>query len=213
MRFTRTKSIIIATALFVTFVSTEASSAAPNPQALSSTFTSIPGVSVDASGTFHYTNSLASPQDLSGAVTSVVQGTRDASGACVFSDPNSAGAKFGTEIAYNPTTCQDTMVSGQLTAKGAADLAAISPATTTSPATTKFASRAAQSSAVVSPASYNGYWAAYNKLAFIDPFNFTVVSTLQQFHMADQRFISSVGPHQSLRLHGAFWRGCNYKHW
>ncbi|MEJ0014531.1 MAG: hypothetical protein WDN07_02970 [Actinomycetota bacterium] len=185
MSFTRTKSIAVAIVMATSgLVATtgSASSADTNSQALSSTVTSIPGVSVDASGTFHYTNTLSSPQDLSGAVTSVVQGTRNSSGACVFSDPNSVGPKFGTEIAYNPTTCQDTMLFGQLTSKGIADLAAISPASTPSPGTsTKLAGGAAQPSAALSPASYDGWQSAYNKVAFIDPINLTIVSLSNNF--------------------------------
>ena len=180
MSFIRTKSITVAIAIATSGLVASigpSSSAASNSEALSSTLTSIPGVSVDAGGTFHYTNALSSPQDLSGAVTTVVQGTRNASGSCVFSDPNSSGALFGTEIAYNPMTCQDTTLFGQLTAKGIADLAAISPATTS----TKFVAPASQSSAVVTPSSYDGWQSAYNKVAFIDPINLTIVSLSNNF--------------------------------
>ena len=185
MSFIRTKSMAVAIAMATSGLVASigpASSAASNSEALSSTLISIPGVSVDADGTFHYTNALSSPQDLSGAVTTVVQGTRNASGSCVFSDPSSSGAHFGTEIAYNPTTCQDTTLFGQLTAKGIADLAVISPVTTPSPtAVTKFVAPASQSSAVVTPSSYDGWQSAYNKVAFIDPINLTIVSLSNNF--------------------------------
>ncbi len=189
MIFTRSKSIAVVCALVTTglFASTSStSSASTNSEALSSTINSIPGVSVDTNGTFHYSNNLTSPEDMSSVTTSIVQGIKNVNGVCVFSESNSAGSQFGTEISYNPSTCQDTMISGQLTSKGSADLAAITPAMTASPNRSKFAFRPArpfapQQSATISTASYNGYWAAYNKLAYIDPFNLTIVSLSNNF--------------------------------
>jgi len=168
-----------------------ASSASSDAQTPSSTLTSIPGVSVDAAGTFHYTDTLSSKAGISNPVTSVLQGVRNSSGACVFSGSNFSGSQYEEEVAFNPSSCQETLVSGQLTSNGSAALAAMSPGISTAnslptsqvgtPALSQFNGDSAKLIPNASSTTYNGSWSAFSKVAFIDPVNLTIVSLSNNF--------------------------------
>lgn len=149
--------------------------------------TSIPGITVDSQGTFHYTNAMTSSGDLSGATTTVVMGQRNSAGGCALSgsslnDGSPSAVDYTVETSFNPGTCEATFVSGHLTSAGAGALAAASPspAPTGSSSTSTFGSPSSQNniSAPVPAAgsSYNGYWSAFNKVSWVDPVDLTIVS-------------------------------------
>ena len=150
----------------------------------------IPGVSVDNAGTFHYSNTLQAQQAILNPKTTVLQGVRNSSGACVFAGPASSVPVYQEETAFNPTTCVETIVSGQLSPKGLTTLAAMSPASgtlTSSTATSTSTSALPSNNSSATPSvsalatSYNGTWSAFSKVAFIDPINLTIVSLSNNF--------------------------------
>lgn len=143
--------------------------------------TSIPGVAVDAQGVIHYTHASADTQYLSGATTKVVSGQRNSAGGCDLNSSSPAGTDYSVETSFNPSTCEATFVSGQVTPTGAAALGTANPSsapTGASPIST-FGSplsniRAQALSAAAN--NNNGYWSAFNKVSWVDPVDLTIVS-------------------------------------
>lgn len=146
------------------------------PPSLPPSLTSIPGVSVDSAGTFHYRDPLISSKFLVSTTSRIEIGHRNAQGGCALSGSNPvATAAFGSgfysaETSYNPTTCRATFVSGRLTAAGKATLATTrSSSSVAAPGT-----RSTFGSPMAAPS--NGYWSAFNKVSWVDPIDLTIVS-------------------------------------
>jgi hypothetical protein len=129
-------------------------------------------VTVNAQGWIVYGNLLATSLNLVAPKTTTIAGTFDSSGTCTFNESGTVAAgsmgAYEEQIAYDPTTCQEQVISGGLTAASQSVLNGVTPsANPDTPA--KFGSAAA------SPLATQ-YQQAYSKGADIDPIFFTITS-------------------------------------
>jgi len=132
-----------------------AASPAPAPSGASTgTGSSALGVVGSADGWLTYTNTLAGTLALRNAHTTTLAGHRSADGSCAIGSgasaatPAQAGstAHFTEEVGYNPRTCQERVLTGDLTPAAAAQLNAMQPATSASTTATASARTAKRSS-------------------------------------------------------------------
>jgi hypothetical protein len=147
--------------------------------------TTIP-VTVDADGWITYGNTLASSLSLVAPSTKTITGKVGGDGACIFSDSGAlASGSFGTfeeEIAFNPLTCQQTLISGQLTSASLAMLNSQTQVDANLNAPSRFASKrvgaAAKAATRHSPsaAAATQYKKDFTKSAYIDPLTITIAS-------------------------------------
>jgi len=153
----------------------------------------VPGVTAGSDGWLNYTNTISSRLHLADARTRTVAGKRAAYGSCEVS--GSSVAKRGTattfeeEVALNPATCAQKIVTGTIDQADAAALNAlgangatpassagtVAPGADRAPAADRPSAGAARSGGVVSSAATSfGY--AYTKTAWIDPLNIVITS-------------------------------------
>lgn len=149
---------------------------------------SAPGVTIDSAGWVHYTNLLSDRVAVQGARTSMVAGIREPDGSCGTSGSGTANAaastNFREEVALDPSTCAQEIVSGHVGPGGLATLNALarqSATPTSSPSPTSILkARARPASSVAGPKSQavaaTTFSEAYNKTAWIDPLNITITS-------------------------------------
>ncbi|MBO9556024.1 hypothetical protein [Cellulomonas sp.] len=143
--------------------------------------TSKVGVTVSADGWVHYDSSL-STVGATGTTTTVV-GVRDADGACTYSGSGSAAAgdkraTYTEEVAYNPATCESTLLTAPVTDAQLATLtgvtgevsrsttSSLAPIASTDPVTT---SRTFSSTTLATTV-----YQRYLKTSWIDPINITI---------------------------------------
>jgi hypothetical protein len=151
------------------------------------------GVSASSDGWLSYTNTMSSKLKLAGVATRTVAGHRGANGSCQVTGSNVAkpgsGTTFEEEVALNPTTCDEKIVTGTLDQAGVATLNALPTKGAVSAPTAGTASpgpaRASATAAGASTPARTGSGAkaaattfsyAYTKTAWIDPVNITITS-------------------------------------
>lgn len=207
----RTLRLVALVAVAAIAVPTTASAATnvPTPSPKAPTTTSdVLGVTVDADGWLHYTKILANSLHLQGAKTRTVVGKHTADGGCTFDDHASQASSrsvngFSEETAFNPKTCQESIVEGTLTASGLAALQAASP---TSASSTDVVTGTAPSTGgaknAVTPNSLISY-AAFEKVSWVDPLDITITS------LADNLGWTSDGSSDV----SAGYNGVPYKFW
>ena len=145
---------------------------------------SLPGVVAAPGGWVDYTQTLASSLTLQNATTTTFGGTRAADGTCTVAGAGSTTAgssgSYQEEVAFNPQTCQERVLSGSLS-RG--DLAQLNAGTgglsntvqqATSPGTA--AAGVQQAATKAQAAAATSYQQAYSKTAWIDPLNITITS-------------------------------------
>jgi hypothetical protein len=99
---------------------------------------------------------------------------------CVFSSPAqplqgpNSPPRYSEETAFNPTTCEETLVSGTLTSVGQAALASENPEGVAGP-TEAPTGGSSSTSTSVRPATLTDY-AAFDKVSWVDPFDITINS-------------------------------------
>ena len=153
---------------------------APSPKAPTVTSDAL-GVTVDANGWFHYTKVLANSLHLQDTKTRTVNGKHTTDGGCAFDDgPSQASSRsaegYSEEIAFNPKTCQESVVEGTLTASGLAVLQAASPPRTGSAdSVTGVAPPTGGAKNRVTPNSMINY-SAFEKVSWVDPADITITS-------------------------------------
>ncbi len=159
----------------------------------------VPGVTAGPNGWLNYTNTVSSKLHLAHAVTRTVAGKRSAEGSCQVSGSSVAkpgtAATFEEEVALNPATCAQKIVTGTLDQSGVDALnavvasgAAVAPSAGAIPAGATRAPAAppgapttgppAPETQQASPITANASWgsAAYTKTAYIDPVDITITS-------------------------------------
>ncbi len=140
--------------------------------------TSIP-VTVTSTGWIVYGNLLSTSLNLIAPSTKTITGTVDSAGTCSFSDsgsyPAGSTGTFEEEAAYNPTTCQEKLISGGLTAASLATLNSLTPANPNTPSRSFSKSVRVKhlTSTVRASATYKS---DYTKSAYIDPILITITS-------------------------------------
>ena len=94
-----------------------------DPAAISEASASL-GVVADSGGWLTYTKTEASSLNLTNQTTQVVTGTQDADGTCNVGGSGSSGSATGEvyqeEVGFNPTTCQERILTGTISATDAA---------------------------------------------------------------------------------------------
>ena len=131
------------------------------------------GVTVGSDGWITYTNTRAAALALTSPKTTTVNGAFDADGNCVISDSGTiasgASAAYTEETGYNPTTCQERIVTGGVSAATVDGLADPQTADTVG-------GNDAGVSNVDAVAASTSYSSAFEKTAWIDPLNITITS-------------------------------------
>jgi hypothetical protein len=149
----------------------------------------IPGVTSTPDGWLHYADSLTSAANMSNPAVKTLNGTFEANGVCDITDTSSdtsdlaAGSSdlYEIETAFDPSTCQEQVTSGQLTPAGRATL------TQQEAADTQGATLSGDSMSAAAPTSTAGatpgaspaatsYQSAYIKTSWIDPVDITITS-------------------------------------
>ncbi|WEO97798.1 hypothetical protein A6P39_029385 [Streptomyces sp. FXJ1.172] len=175
-------------------VSPGCGSPTPTPTATDSpspSSTGIPGVAIGTDGWITYSDDATTQFGVTGT-TKTINGTVQSDGTCQFDDSSSDSSSATTyeqEVGYNPTTCQERVLTGTITTAQEASLA--SPADTnavpeTPQSTDSTGDTAATVNAANSPYSETGaaetaaastsYSNAHTKTAWIDPVNITITS-------------------------------------
>jgi hypothetical protein len=146
----------------------------------------LPGVVAQPDGWLVYTDTMVSKLALVGSTTTTLSGTKTAGGACDIHSsaqgvPTTAHASYQEEIAFNPKTCQERVVSGALTPNDQVKLAAANPNSLASdvgslrkPPAVKVPTASKSSSALAPLVTAYGY--ANVKTSWIDPLNITITS-------------------------------------
>lgn len=168
---------------------TPAASPSPSPSS-----TGVSGVSMGSDGWITYSDSETSRLGVTGTVTTI-NGTVQSDGTCQFDydfTGSSSSPVYQQELGYNPSTCQERVLTGSISAADEASLT--SPTDTNDVAETPQASTfSGDASAAVSPVAqpYNNtgaaqsgaatpdsasYSNAHTKTAWIDPVNITITS-------------------------------------
>lgn len=129
-------------------------------------------VTVDAQGWILYGNLLATSLNLTAPTTQTISGTIDSSGTCTFTEsgtvqPGSQGV-YEEQTAYNPTTCQEKIITGGLTAASQQTLNSMSLSNPMTPAR--------YGTAAAAPLAAAQYQLAYSKGADLDPLFITIAS-------------------------------------
>ncbi|MFC1405135.1 MULTISPECIES: hypothetical protein [Streptacidiphilus] len=164
----------------------------PTPSATDST---VAGVSVGSDGWISYTDGQATALGVTGSTVTTIDGTVDADGACNFDESatsTAAGSTYQEEVGFNPTTCQDRILTGSITT--AAEATLVSPDDTNtvaeSPQTATDTEAAGDAVSALAPpydtagtaqtdgadASTTHYSSAHTKTSWIDPVNITITS-------------------------------------
>ncbi|WP_370366408.1 hypothetical protein [Catenulispora sp. GP43] len=135
-------------------------------------------MTVGADGWFHYTKVLANSLHLQGATTRTINGKHAAGGGCMFDDGASKATSrsvngYSEEVAFNPKTCQESVIEGTLTASGLATLRAASPATSAGAVTGMGPSPRGTKGEVI-PNLIN--YSAFEKVSWVDPADITITS-------------------------------------
>lgn len=140
------------------------------------------GVTVDSNGTFHYSTTLADSLGLVGKKTVTNKGMLGKNDSCVFKDkelnlgPETANG-YTEETSYNPQTCVETLVTGQLTPSGTATLAAADPKAAPPTSTPSTPSTSTSPDSVPPPGGGSGgSWSEFEKVSYVDPFDITITS-------------------------------------
>jgi hypothetical protein len=139
---------------------TASAAAAPQPGSSAAAAAASLGVIVSPDGWLHYTHLLSSTLTLTHSTTVTVAAGRGADGSCIVADgpvgPTASSAEhFQEEVALNPATCQERILSGLV---DASDLARLDGA------------------AAAAAPSATSYQSAHVKTAWIDPLNITITS-------------------------------------
>jgi hypothetical protein len=155
----------------------------------------VPGVSVGSDGWISYTNGQATALGVTDSTVSTVSGTVDADGNCTFDNTytgTAASPTYQEEVGYNPTTCQDRILTGTITTTAEASL--VSPADTNTvaetPQTATDTGASSDSVSALAPpydtagtsqsdatdASTTYYSSAHTKTSWIDPIDVTITS-------------------------------------
>ncbi|WP_277440676.1 hypothetical protein [Streptomyces sp. SPB162] len=150
----------------------------PTPTATPPASPSALGVTVGSDGWITYTTTRASSLALTDVTTSTLTGTVAADGTCEFSATGTAAAgsaaTYQEETAYNPTTCQEKILVGGLSA--AAETSLTDPADAANTVTTSSNSAEATPGSDPDWGGFTYYKAAYTKTAWIDPVYITITS-------------------------------------
>lgn len=182
----RSRSMVALTACIavLTLIVTTSVSANPGPGAPNAGSTNAFGVVAQPDGWLIYTNTIASTMTLINPKTTAVVGTQDADGTCHISGSGTAQigspGTFSEEVAFNPATCAEKILSGTLSLADSAKLAALSSGN--NPLSAISASSPAEASpkvkVIASPAvtTATTYSSAHTKTAWIDPFYITITS-------------------------------------
>ncbi|MFB0620017.1 hypothetical protein [Streptomyces sp. AGS-58] len=164
--------------------------ATPTPTPTASS-TGVPGVEIGSDGWITYSDDDATSKFGVTGTVSTVDGTVQSDGTCQFDGSvtgSSSGTAYEQEVGYNPTTCQERIRTGTISASQEASL--VSPAdTNATPETPQADSTAGDTGATVDPASgpfsdtgaadaasSTPYSNAHTKTAWIDPVNITITS-------------------------------------
>lgn len=150
------------------------------------------GVVAQDDGWLSYTHTQASSLALTGKTTTTLTGTVDADGTCSISSAGTATAAspetYQEEVGFNPTTCQERLLTGTISASDAAKIAPTdtgnaleTPALSTSSVAlaSTTSSPDATNGADVAPsavAAATSYGTEHEKTAWIDPVNITITS-------------------------------------
>jgi hypothetical protein len=158
----------------------------------------MPGLTENADGWIDYTDPVSSTLSLADSTTTTITGTADADGGCDFTESAApalgAESAFEEEVAFNPSTCQEQVLTGGLDTSDEATLESQAAANWQSaadsnaePATGSAAidssgdltddvgDTATPSSDTASPDSL-GWKKAYEKNAYVDPLQITITS-------------------------------------
>jgi len=144
---------------------------------------SFPGVSGSPDGWITYTRPLASRLSLKDVRVTTVAGRHDAAGGCVVGSSASEStaaapgspASFQEEVAFNPRSCRERVLSGTLTAAGLSRLNALRSGRSGAPVTASGRAQSARPPASRT-ADTTSYQSAYTKTAWIDPLDITITS-------------------------------------
>ena len=167
-----------------------APTASPSPSPSS---TGVPGVSMGSDGWITYSDQETSQLGVTGTVTTI-NGTVQSDGTCQFDydfTGSSSSPVYQQETGYNPSTCQERVLTGSITPADEASLT--SPTDTNDVAETPQTSTSTgDASAAVSPLAQpfgntgaaqpaaspdsTSYSNAHTKTAWIDPVNITITS-------------------------------------
>ncbi|SNX57986.1 hypothetical protein SAMN06272735_2462 [Streptomyces sp. TLI_55] len=167
--------------------STPTPTASPSPSASS---TGVPGVTVGDDGWITYSDDATRQFGVTGTVTTV-NGTVLSDGTCQFDSSDSGSSSSTTyqqEVGYNPTTCQDRILTGTITPTQEASLASGADTNTVAEVPQSTSSTGDSSAAVgaattpfndtgaAEAAASTSYSNAHTKTAWIDPVNITITS-------------------------------------
>jgi hypothetical protein len=153
---------LVAAALCATALTASATAAQAASTPAGGSAQAVPGITLAAGGWIHYTDTFTGAGDLTGAKTLQLTGTHAANGGCDFSNstPATATGGYEEETAYNPQTCQETVVLGTLTASGK----------------TAYAASIGASPAGAAKPAAGGTWHAFEKVSYVDPLDITITS-------------------------------------
>lgn len=176
-----------ATGLLLTPVSAGATPSAATAGSASASAQAALGVSINANGWIQYTRTLASRLALRNVSTTTVSAERGSDGICINSSSSTAAgparrALFQEEIAFNPGTCQQRVLSGTMGPDDLATLNSIGDGHASAPGSGSGVQSATVSGQRLpttsqSPAAPNtSYGSAHVKTAWIDPLNITITS-------------------------------------
>lgn len=177
-----------ATGLLLTPVSADATPSATTAGTASASAQAALGVRIDANGWIQYTRTLASRLALGNVSTTTVSAERGSDGTCTNSSSSSTAAGpvlsglFQEEIAFNPNTCQQRVLSGTMGPDDLATLNAIGGERASAPGSgsgVQSASASGQGLPAHSDdptAPTTSYGSAHIKTAWIDPLNITITS-------------------------------------
>jgi hypothetical protein len=146
------------------------------------------GVVAQPDGWLTYTHPTASSLALGNPRTTTVAGAKDADGACHSSGSGTVGPGspgiYQEEVGFDPSTCDERILSGTLSTGDAAKLSA-APADASSTQTPTLSGAgvapalsgaAASTTSGVASAAATSYSSAHVKTAWIDPVNITITS-------------------------------------
>lgn len=136
-------------------------------------------LTIDSNGWIHYTNTLVGSLGLVNVRTTTITGTQQSDNSCAFpatSVASGTGDTYSEETAFNPRTCQDTVVTGTLTAAGQAKLNATEPQTVESDSAPDSTALPAATTAA------NRSYRAFEKVSYVDPADITITSLTNNLH-------------------------------
>jgi len=141
----------------------------------------VPPFTIDSKGWIHFTNTLVNSLGLINPTTLTLNGKLSSDGACVFSSAKyfvkNGQSGYSEETAFNPSTCQETVVAGGLTPAGQAIL----NSNTMTGASQASPNSSTLGSSVITPAITTAY-ADFEKVSYVDPLDITITSLVSNLN-------------------------------